>query len=131
MFSPFKGWEKLLDMEGANSMTYAKSFCLNHKWPNWNPVNDVIMSNQGEGELQKVAVFSVTTDEYIIYFPDNSNAIIDLPLLFKKAQKVFAQWYNPKSGDYTEKSQITILEKKIEVSPPGNWSDSILILSIK
>ena len=89
------------------------------------------MSNQGEGELQKVAVFSVTTDEYIIYFPDHSNAIIDLSMQFKNEEKVFVKWYNPKSGDYSEKSQITILEKKIEVSPPGNWLDSILILSIK
>ncbi len=131
LFSPFKGWEKLLDMEGANSMKYVKAFCLRHNWPDWTPANNVIKSSRGEGALQKVAVYSKSTGEYIIYFPENSDAIIDLSVHGKKAEKILAQWYDPKSGDYTEKSPVAIIDNGMEASPPKNWSDSILILTLK
>jgi len=129
LFSPFKGWKKLLDMEGAKSMKFVKSFCLDHNWPYWTPVHYLIQSNQGEGELQKVAVISESINECLIYFPDNSTAKLDLSKHFKDTEKILAQWYNPASGNYSDKLHMTHFKKGLEVIPPVDWSDAILILS--
>ena len=129
LFSPNEGWEKLLDMEGANSMKFVKSFCLNHNWPDWIPVHDMILSNFGDSELQKVAVLAESTGECFIYFPDNSILILDLSKHYNEAEKILIQWFNPASGDYSDKSQMTVSEKVAYLSPPADWSDAILILS--
>ena len=71
LWSPYNNWKEMLDMEGARSMTNIKSFCLNHSWPDWIPKHDIIRSNLGEGEIQKVAVSTPPDSTYLIYFPDN------------------------------------------------------------
>jgi len=130
LFSPYKGWKKLLDMEGANSMKFVKSFCLNHHWPDWIPIHDMIQSNRGEGELQKVTVLSLSTDECFIYYPDNSHSKLDLSKYFGETEKILAQWYNPASGNYSDKFQMTLSNEGIDVTPPAEWSDAILILLV-
>jgi len=129
LFSPYEGWKKLLDMEGANSMKFVKSFCLNHNWPHWIPVHDMIMSNLGNGEMQKVAVIAESTGECFIYYPDNSHSQLELSKYFKEAEKVFVQWFNTASGTYSVKSQLAVSEEDIYLSPPADWSEAILILS--
>ncbi len=129
MFSPYKGWEKLLDMEGAWSMKYVKSFCLHHNWPAWKPVFDVIQSNGGDGEFQKVVVLSKTAGECYIYFPDNSGSLIDLTAYVNEAGTFSTQWYNPASGKYTEKIQKKFSREGLKVAPPGNWSDGVFLIT--
>ena len=130
LFSPYEGWKKLLDMEGATSMKFVKSFCLNHNWPDWIPVYDMIMSNLGEGELQKVSVLSQLTGECFIYFPDNSYSKLDFSKYFGETKNILAQWYNPASGNYSDKIQLTFSNDGINVTPPADWSDAILILLV-
>ena len=129
LFSPYEGWEKLLDMEGANSMKFVKSFCLNHHWPDWIPVHDMILSNLGDSELQKVAVLAESTGECFIYFPDNSILILDLSKHFNEAEKILIQWFNPVSGNYSDQTQMTVSKEVAYLTPPADWSDAILILS--
>lgn len=129
LFSPYKGWKNLMDMEGARSMKHVKSFCLQHAWPFWKPVHDIIQSSGGEGEFQKVAAFSETTDECFIYYPDNSYSKLDLSKYFEDTDNIFAQWYNPASGNYSDKIQLTSPFEGMDATPPANWSDALLILS--
>ncbi len=129
MFSPYKGWEKLLDMEGAWSMKYVKSFCLRHNWPAWKPVHEMIQSNEGDGEFQKVAVLSNTAGECYIYFPDNSGSLIDLTAYVNEPGTFSTQWYNPASGKYTEKIQRKFSREGLKVAPPGNWSDGVFLIT--
>lgn len=129
VFSPYKGWENLLDMEGAMSMIFVKSFCLQHAWPAWKPVYDIIQSGRGEGEFQKVSVFSESTGECYIYYPDNSFSILDLSKYFSEKDKIFVQWYNPASGFYSDKIQLPLSNKDRDLTPPDQWLDAILILS--
>ena len=81
-------------------MKFVKLFCLNHNWLDWIPIHDMIQSNQGEGELQKVTVLSLSTDECFIYYPDNSHSKLDLSKYFGETKKILAQWYNPATGNY-------------------------------
>jgi len=129
LFSPYKGWEKLMDMEGARSMKYVKEFCLQHAWPAWKPVQDIIQSGGGEGEFQMVSVYSDSTGECYIYYPDNSESLIDLTEYCNESGTFLSQWYNPASGKYTEEIQGKFSGAGIRLAPPEDWSDGILILS--
>jgi hypothetical protein len=121
----------MLDMEGARSMTNIRSFCLDHSWPDWTPVHDIIQSNVGEGEYQKVAVLNRQKIACMIYFPDNSSADLALANHFAEAGEVIVQWYNPASDSYSDESEIDIMDGKLKVSPPPKWPDAILILKAK
>jgi hypothetical protein len=129
LFSPFKGWEKTLDMKGAGSMKFVQEFCLGHNWPHWKPVNKVVQSDLIKSEYQKVAVVTENNDECLICFPDNSSAKLDLSEYFNDAEAVSVQWYNPASGSYSGKTQMELSEGIIEVTPPAECSDAILVLS--
>ncbi len=129
LFSPFEGWKKLLDLEGANSMKFVKSFCLTHNWPHWKPVQGLIQTNQGEGELQKVVAISETLNELYIYHPDTTHSLLDISDYFGEPEKIMVQWYNPASGVYSVKSQVTVSVDGLDLIPPADWSDAILILS--
>jgi hypothetical protein len=129
LFSPFKGWQMTLDMKGAESMRFVKKFCLNHNWPEWIPVHDIVQSNLKKSEFQKVAVITSLKDEYLIYFPDTSPAKLDMTLYIRETEKLFVQWYNPASGIYTVKSVAVFSGGELVVTPPVNWTDAILILS--
>ncbi len=128
LWSPYNNWKEMLDMEGARSMTNIKSFCLLHSWPDWTPVHDIVLSNPGEGELQKVAVSTLQDSTYLVYFPDNSEANLDLTDHFIGTENVIVQWYNPASDSFSEKNEITNINGKMTVLPPDHWPDAILIL---
>ena len=131
LWSPYNNWKKMLDMEGARSMTNIKSFCLDHSWPEWTPVHDIIQSNVGEGEYQKAAIITRQENACLIYFPDNSSANLDLANYFTKAGEVMVQWYNPASDNYSEESEIAAMDGKLIMAPPDSWLDAILIIREK
>jgi hypothetical protein len=128
LWSPYNNWKKMLDMEGARSMKYIKSFCLEHSWPDWTPIHDLVTFNEGEGELQKVAVQTVQDGSCMVYFPDSSMANLNLENHFHGIGKILIQWYNPASGVYSEAYEMPVKNNLIEVCPPENWPDAILIL---
>ncbi len=129
LWSPYNNWKEMLDMEGARSMTNIKSFCLGHSWPDWTPVQNIIQSNAGEGELQKVAVFARQDSTYLIYFPDNSSANLDLANHYPGTEEFIVKWYNPSSGIYSEEYKMAIKDGKMKESPPDHWPDAILVLN--
>jgi len=131
LWSPYNNWKKMLDMEGARSMTNIKSFCLEQLWPDWTPVQNIVISNEGEGELQKVSVFNMQKNICMVYFPNNSSASLELSSYFEKTEEINLQWYNPASDTYAEESERAIKDGELIVSPPNNWQDAILILEGK
>jgi len=121
----------MLDMEGAGSMTNIKSFCLKHSWPEWTPVHDLIQSNEGEGENQKVAVFTGKGNTCLVYFPDSSSTSLDLAHYFSEAEEINLQWYNTAADSYSQINKAAAIDGKLKASPPENWPDAILILKGK
>lgn len=126
LFSPFKGWEKLLELEGANSMKIIKQFCQEHNWPNWSPVQNVVIENAGSGELQKVAVKTID-GKLLVYFPDNSEALIDVSD-YVRSETINVSWFNSKTGIYAEIIQLESDSNLINISPPKEWNDAIFVL---
>jgi hypothetical protein len=128
LWSPYNNWKEMLDMEGARSMTHINSFCLEHSWPDWTPIHDLIVSNEGEGELQKVAALDRQGGIFLVYFPDNSQAELDLADHIEGAGEIHTQWYNPANGLYGGKNQTISGKSNMQVIPPDHWQDAILIL---
>lgn len=131
LWSPYNNWKEMLDMEGARSMTNIKSFCLKHSWPDWTPVHDIIQSNLGEGEYQKVAVITRQGNVCLIYFPDNSSTNLNLANYFAGAENIMVQWYNPASGSFAEAFKVAVIDNKMDLTPPDHWPDAMLILKGK
>ena len=126
LFSPYKGWKKLLNLEGANSMKFVKKFALKHDWPNWEPLEEFILDGEGQGEFQNVAILN-SLGQYMVYFPDRSKIIIQLQNVFDSHQATCV-WYNPKNGEYSKSFQVKVIESAIEFLPPENWTDAVLIV---
>jgi hypothetical protein len=131
LWSPYNNWKEMLDMDGAKSMKNIKSFCLSHKWPDWKPVHDIIQSNMGEGEYQKVAVFTRQDSTCLIYFPDISYTNLDLANQYAEAEDIIVQWYNPAADSYSEEDKIEVIDGKMRAIPPDHWPDAILIIKGK
>ena len=128
LWSPYNNWKEMLDMEGARSMTNIKSFCLNHSWPDWTPVHDIILSNAGDGEYQKVAVLTRQDSVCLIYFPDKGYANLDLTKHYAKAEDIIVQWYNPATDSYSEENELAVKDGRLKVNPPDHWLDAIIII---
>jgi len=128
LFSPYQGWEKILDLEGAQSLQHVKQFCLDHGWPNWNLTEDIFTNGKGEGELQKVAVITHTGNKCLIYYPDTSFADYDFTSFTSKFENVKVKTLNPARGFYSVESQISLGTKQRGFSPPEDWADTIFII---
>ncbi len=126
LFSPYKGWEKILTFKGAQSLSHLKEFCLENGWPHWRPMNNVIVSGKGEGELQKVAVITESGDKILIYYPDISVVELDLSS-FSTRFKV--KRFNPSTGEYTSETTISSDKQLLKFIPNNSWEDSILMLT--
>ena len=128
LWTPYRNWKAMLDMEGARSMALIKSFCLDHYWPHWTPDQRIFISGMGEGENQKVAVFTIKDSTCLVYFPDSSAAELDLSDHFPGAGELDVQWFNPASGIYAEKVAITSVEGRWPATPPSQWPDALLVI---
>ena len=129
LWSPFHGWKKMLDMEGAKTMRYVKLFCMNQNWPNWTPDNSILAGEEEKGALQPVAVRNNFVNEFYIYFPENRSISVDLSK--EKMVNISVQWFNPYSGDYTAKDRMETLNAPFEIKPPEAWLDALCILRIE
>ena len=129
LFSPTNNWETTLDWEGAQSMKWVRAFCTTHFWPTWKPISNIFSSDPGSGELQKVAVLA--GKEILIYFPENSSAELDLKDLFTENRQLQLNWYNPVNGTLQQQSEEFVEAILIEVTPPEDWEDAILVISEK
>jgi hypothetical protein len=126
LFSPGKGWKTMLDKEGAKSMQFVKKFCKENNWPHWTPDPEIIISKNGEGEYQKVAV---STDHAVmVYFPDNSPVNINLSKHLKQGHGIKFSWYNPTNGEYSEVTENENHSETIEINPPDYLSDAVFVL---
>ncbi len=118
LFSPSNHWKPLLNQEGASQMKYLRQFLEENEWWKWNPAKDVIAEGMNVGELEKLAVRK--GNSIFVYFPENSPARLKV----KKTKEL--KWYNTKNGKYSSGT----INSKNQYSPPENWKDGILMLTI-
>jgi len=127
LWSPYKGWKDMLDMEGAHSMKNVKKFCLENGWPHWTLDNSLLASDTIKGELQMAAVRDENANNHYIYFPENRQLILDLTA--EEDEDVRIQWYNPQTGKYSGKREVTPQQNQVLLNLPDGWSDAVLMLT--
>ena len=114
LFAPTNNWKPLLEQPGASQLVHLERFLEEQEWWTWEPVENVIVKGRGEGELEKLVIQS--NQNYLIYFPDNSECRLTIN------NKKQATWYNTRQGLY--------FHDKIETNlfrPPIDWEDAVLI----
>lgn len=129
LFSLYKGWETMLEMEGVQCFPYLKKFFIEQEWWKWEPDTTIHISNKGSGEFQKVAVRNYEDNKILIYFPENSLAEIDLSR-FEGEEDLAFSWFNTKDGS---KTSLSVLPEgfKPEFKPPEGWAEAVLIIDKK
>ena len=126
LFSPFKGWQQLLDQEGSVSMKLVRNISLTHNWPHWEPSEELILNGQGEGEFRAVAVQTRIHTEWLVYFPENRS----LQLGLKSPGTLAWQWCNPATGEYLPEDKVKSEANPLEFTPPETMKDALLILKL-
>jgi hypothetical protein len=120
-------WKQALDFPaGAQFAVIAGNFFNTHKWYQWIPDSQVIVGSPGESESLKVAVTTKSGLMAMIYFSNNSQAIVK-NILNKSASAV---WFDPRTGleepaEYFKPSEVR------EMTPPERWEDAVLVLRME
>jgi hypothetical protein len=119
-------WQQALAFPaGVNLTSVAASFLRKHRWFEWKPDRSVIVRGAGEREVLKAAVTTTSGDLVIVYFPNNSHAIVKNPL--KRAGK--ATWFDPRNGNEAQADGFAAGETR-SVIPPEGWEDAILVIRL-
>lgn len=126
LFSPFKGWQNLLDQEGAESMSLVKKIALDHEWPNWLPSQEIILHGQKEGELRAVAVKLTNHNQWLVYLPENRS----VQLTLGNSVTMQWQWCDPASGEYFPAGERRSEGEPWEFTPPEALKDALLIVKL-
>lgn len=130
LWSPSNNWPSMLKMEGARTLQYTKLFCITRGWISWVPDNDLVDLDEGEGELQIVAVRNTPRKEYYIYFPESRSLDIEIEKL-EGVKELVVQWFNTADGNYSKKEKLAVSSDTLSFVLPEDWSDGILILKIQ
>lgn len=125
LYSPFKGWQNILDMEGVQSLKHINTFCKTHDWPFWTPNQSVIIDNI-KGQHTAVAAIN-RAGELMVYFPTPTTVILDLERFVDK-EGITLKWFNTKEGQFLEGEQRASVKSQYSFSLPVGWEDGILVV---
>jgi len=124
----FQGnWRSKLDADGAMDLLHIKQVISSRHWWKWIPDQDIIKRGKKSGAIEKVAVYSSEGDEIVVYFADNSSALIQLNRI-TTASKVNGTWFNPSNGYTTSAGKGHANLSSVDFTPPHGWEDAVLIL---
>jgi hypothetical protein len=125
LFSPYAGWETMLEMEGVQCFPHLKKFLIHHEWWKWAPNTTLRIQRNGSGEFRKVAVRHPEKNKVLIYFPDYNSVDINMNFLPEDGDLMLT-WFNPIDG--SETSQVIQMDNmKISLKPPENWLEAVLV----
>ena len=119
-------WRKYLDTEGTQAMKYMRGFFESVNW--WNLVpdleNKVVTSDKGNSDmvLDYLAVAAFPDCSTIIaYTPKERQIEVDFSKC-KKAKSFRCQWFNPRTGQYSEAGDHPAGQKIILKTPDNlDW----------
>jgi len=117
-------WKQALAFPGAAQFaSIAKTFLLEHNWPDWVPGGGAIAGSVGEGVSLRTGVTSSSRDMALVYFSNNSSTTIRNRL----TGTANAYWFDPRNGE-TEQAGSFDAEESRDMRPPNRWEDAILVL---
>ena len=125
LFSPYIGWESMLEMEGVQCFLHLRRFLFHHEWWKWTPNTTIHILRNGSGEFRKVAIRHPEKKRIIVYFPDNDSIDINMNFLPGDGNLILT-WFNPIDG--SEKKQVIQVDNmKIKFKPPEDWLEAVLV----
>ncbi len=126
LFSPYDGWQSLLDLDGAKCFPILKKFLTDQQWFTWIPDDSVLPQEPECSEFTKTAVSAHEGHNILVYFPDRSPALVNLASL-GEAKNLNISWFNPVTGIEIEAQSIAI-RTLLTIYPPPGWEDAVAIL---
>ncbi len=119
-------WRKYLDTEGTNAMKYMRGFFESVNW--WNLVPDLrdetVTSDKGDSNIVLDYLAVATFPDYsviIAYTPKERQIEVNFSKC-KKAKSFRCQWFNPRTGQYSEAGDHPSGQKVIFKTPDNmDW----------
>jgi hypothetical protein len=119
----FDYWEKAMNWNSANQMTYMKRFFESIDWWRLRPANDLILNQPEEPASVMAAAQSENGNLFAAYLPGNKAIELDLRHL---GTGLHATWFDPVTGKYTPAATLNPGGTQT-FTPPGN-GDWVLLL---
>jgi hypothetical protein len=120
-------WKDALHRPGAESMKYVRAFFEKIGFGNFIPDQTLIVSANPEGELHLRAALDKESSLAVIYFAKGQTAQLGLSKL--SAGELTQQWFNPRTGAYSE---IELIQKSpsttITTPTDGPEEDWVLVI---
>jgi hypothetical protein len=95
-------WREIMSYPGASHMKHFYNFFTSIKWWELEPdyKNKILFKGYGEFNRPNYITAALSKDStfFVAYFPLKQQAYVDFQKF--KSSKVFAQWFNPRTGDY-------------------------------
>ena len=118
------GWQDNLDLPGVNSMKYMIEFFKKIPWWTLIPDQRHVVSAAGYGHYgnDDYVTTAITPDKKyaVSYFPRPRFMTMDLGAM--DGTSVKAEWFNPRTGEYTLIDQYTDKKKTLFIPPDaGDW----------
>lgn len=123
-------WKTALSHPGAAQMGYMRQLFEARNFGLLQPAPELILNDPGSGSGKMMAAMASDHSYAYAYTPLGKTLELNLQALGKAT--FTSQWFNPRTGDYTEKTTING-EQKREFRPPGSETDQdwVLILERK
>ena len=116
-------WKKRLALEGANDLRHVRTVLALRNWQKQIPAPEVIISGAGTGATRKVASRSMNNDGLLVYYPENTAAVIKNTLPVEAR----ARWFNVSNGSF-EGAGTFLPSQKRSLQPPEGWADAALVI---
>lgn len=126
-FGAVLNWTQTMQAVGANQMKWLKKLIANQSFLNRKPAQEIVL-NQGE----KYAYLTALELKHAILVYTYTGREISLNLKKYDGKKVKSAWYNPRNGEYLNRSNF-VIKGIMKFNPPGEekeGNDWVLQLTI-
>ena len=124
----WREWASLkdsLETPGVEWLRVFRETFLTLPWWDLIPDNNLIRGFPGEGNEFMAAAFTPDYTHLVVYFPENRNADIYIPLEMRQGSE--AGWVNPIDGEQVA-AGFTAGKEIIQYKPPGRFVDALLVI---
>lgn len=124
-------WKLALDHDGATQVGIMKKFFESRNWQGLRQDNSVIIGNNPEGPMFKIAAVSKDSTFLMVYIPYGDETTINTSLL--KGKNLSPFWFNTRDGQKISVN-LSDLKKEVHIFKPhsgGRGSDWLLVIDAK
>ena len=120
-------WKEALDFPGSGQVQYARTLLEKRSYLTRIPDQSVVVGDAFSGENHIRGTRCAEGRFILVYIPSGQHVDIDLRSL--RGQQAKAQWFNPRSGTYTEIGTVECREKQT-FNPPYDQQGRDWVLAL-